>query len=445
MSASTQPKADDPKVTEEVTAANMDLTSHSTCRSSGKGQTMDEFGMNTRVTHGAAHQDEWTTDPLGRSFVNPPTFRGSTVTYPNSAAIRRALKDYPFEGLTYGRHGNPTTMALEELFSVMEGADNACLTASGVAAVNASLLAFIKSGDHVLITDAAYGPTRDFALGFLKRFGVESTFFDPTASPEDFEALFKPTTKVVLLESPASLSFEVTDVDAYAEVAHRHGAKVVIDNTWGPTLFRPFEHGCDVSVNAATKYLCGHSDVMMGITSARDNATYRKLKKSVMTLGCPPGPDDAYLVMRGMRTLRVRLEQHGKNGLALAEWLEGRPEVIRVMHPGLESHPQHELFKRQFSGSCGLFGLQLVEGYSQEAVDSLLDELKWFSMGYSWGGYESLMMQIDINSMRSVKLWEYGDGYGRTLRIHAGLEDVDDLIRDLEGGFERLNSFPIES
>jgi cysteine-S-conjugate beta-lyase len=439
--------ASSPAMTDGAGTASLDdidLSSHSTCRSSGKGQTMDGYGMNTRVTHGAAHQDEWTTDPLGRSFVNPPTFRGSTVTYPSSAAIRRASRDYAFEGLTYGRHGNPTTMALEELFSIMEGADNAVLTGSGVAAVNASLLAFIKSGDHILITDAAYEPTRNFARGFLRRFGVATTFFDPTANPEEFEALFQPTTKVVLLESPASLSFEITDVDAYAEVAHRHGAKVVIDNTWGPTLFRPFEHGCDVSVNAATKYLCGHSDVMMGITSARDNETYRALKRSVMTLGCPPGPDDAYLVIRGMRTLRVRLEQHGKNGLALAKWLEERPEVARVMHPGLESHPQHELFKRQFSGSCGLFGLQLVEGYSGEAVDSLLDGLKLFSMGYSWGGYESLMMQNDINSVRDVKLWQYGDGYGQTLRIHAGLEDVGDLIRDIEAGLARLNSFPKE-
>lgn len=403
---------------------------------------MDDFGVDTRVTHGGVHPEEWTTDPLGRSFVNPPTFRGSTITYPTSAALRRSNKDYGFTGITYGRHGNPTTMGLEELFSLMEGADNACLTGSGVAAVNASLLAFVKAGDHVLINDAAYEPTRTFAMTFLKRFGVDTTFFDPTASAEDFDTLFKPTTKVVLLESPASLSFEICDVDAFAEVAHKHGAKVVIDNTWGPTLFRPFDHGCDVSINAATKYLCGHSDVMMGITSGRDNATYRKLKKSVMQLGCPPGPDDAYLVMRGMRTLRVRLAQHEKNGLALARWLEKRPEVKRVMHPGLESHPQHELFKRQFSGSCGLFGLQLVEGFSQEAVDALLDGLKLYSMGYSWGGYESLMMQTDINSARSVKPWKYGDGYGRTLRIHAGLEDIDDLLQDLEAGFDRLNSFP---
>jgi cysteine-S-conjugate beta-lyase len=437
LSATTPPQI-------EQSAANMDLTGHSTCRSSGKGQALDEFGMDTRVTHGGSHPEEWTTDPLGRSVVNPPVYHASTITFPNAAAIRRATADYPFEGLAYGRHGNPTTMALEELFSVMEGADNACLTGSGVAAVNASILAFIRSGDHVLITDAAYEPTRNFAMGFLRRFGVETTFFHPTATAAEFAELFRPTTRVVLVESPASLSFEITDVAALAAVAHERGAKVIIDNTWGPTLFRPFDHGCDVSVNAATKYLCGHSDVMMGITSARDNATYRALKKSVMTLGCPPGPDDAYLVMRGMRTLRVRLAQHGKNGLRIARWLETRPEVVRVMHPGLESHPQHELFKRQFSGSCGLFGLQLVEGFSQDAVDAMLDGLRLYTLGYSWGGYESLVLQNKINDARSVATWKYGDGYGHTLRIHAGLEDVDDLIKDLEAGFDRLNSFAKE-
>jgi cysteine-S-conjugate beta-lyase len=233
----------------------------------------------------------------------------------------------------------------------------------------------------------------------------------------------------------------VMDVAAIAEQARARGVKVVIDNTYGPSLFRPFDHGCAISVNAATKYIGGHSDLMMGIAAAADQETYRLLKKSVAMLGCPPGSDDAYLALRGLRTLGVRIKQHGITGMTLARWLESRPEVIRVMHPGLESHPQHELFMRQFTGPCGLFGLQLVEGYSRAALDHMLDGMHLFSMGFSWGGYESLIMANNINSARTVDKWKYGDGYGQTLRIHAGLEDVDDLIRDLEAGFDRLNSF----
>jgi cysteine-S-conjugate beta-lyase len=416
-----------------------DPDSHSTLKQSGKGSALDHYEIDTRIVHGGVHRDEWTTDPLGRSVVNPPVYRASTVTFPDMATLRYAAADYPFTGMWYGRHGNPTTFALEEAFAVLEGADNACLTSSGVAAVNASILAFVKSGDHVLITDACYDPTRSFCDSFLARFGVTTTYYAPTISPDDFAALIQDNSVAALVESPASLSFEVMDIKAVSEQAHARGLKVIVDNTWGPTLFRPFEHGCDVSINAATKYLGGHSDLMMGITSARDNETYRAIKKSVAQLGCPPGSDDAYLVLRGIRTLRVRLKQHGETGLILARWLESRPEVKRVMHPGLESHPQHELFRRQFSGSCGLFGLQLVEGFSREAVDAMLDGMKLFSMGFSWGGFESLIMQTSINSVRTVEKWKYGDGFGQTLRIHAGLEDVNDLIADLNAGFRRLS------
>lgn len=396
--------------------------------------------MSTKLIHGGVHRDEWTTDPLKRSVVNPPVYHTSTVVFPNVASLRFAASDWPFTGMWYGRHGNPTTFALEEAFAALEGADNACLTASGVAAVNASILAFVQAGDHVLITDAVYDPTRSFCDVFLKRFGVETTYFSPCTSPDDFAPMIRHNTKLVLVESPASLSFEVMDVPAIAARAHSRGLKVLIDNTYGPTLFAPFEHGCDVSINAATKYIGGHSDLMMGIIGAKDPETYRAIKESVVQLGCPPGTDDAYLALRGIRTLGVRLKQHGESGLKIARWLEERPEVIRVMHPGLESHPQHELFKKQFKGSAGLFGFQFREGFSQEAVDSMLDGMKLHAMGFSWGGFESLLMQNDINSARSVDKWKYGDGYGQTMRIHVGLEDIDDLINDLEHGFERLNN-----
>lgn len=330
---------------------------------------------------------------------------------------------------------------MEEAFAALEGADNACVTASGVAAVNAAILAFVGTGDHVLITDAVYDPTRSFCDGFLKRFGVETTYFSPMIAANDFETLIRDNTKVVLVESPASLSFEVMDVAVIAERARRREVKVLIDNTYGPTLFPPFENGCDVSINAATKYIGGHSDLMMGIIGARDAETYRAIKKSVVEMGCPPGNDDAYLALRGIRTLGVRLKQHGESGLRVARWLEGRDEVKRVMHPGLESHPQHQLFKKQFKGSAGLFGFQLKDGFSQGAVNAMLDGMRLHAMGFSWGGFESLLMQTKINSCRSVDEWKYGDGYGQTMRIHVGLEDVDDLIKDLEDGFGRLTSY----
>lgn len=416
----------------------LDPSAHSSLRISGKSEEYSDLEIETKVVHGGAHYDEWTTDPLKRSVVNPPVYHASTIIFPTMSSFRQAASNWPYTGLWYGRHGNPTTFALEEAFAAIEGADNACLTSSGVAAVNAAILAFVSAGDHVLITDAVYDPTRAFCNKFLARFSVSTTYFSPTASPDEIATLIRPNTRAILLESPASLSFEVMDVAAIAERAHAVGVKVIIDNTWGPTLFSPFEHGCDVSINAATKYICGHSDLMMGIVGVRNLEIYRAVKNSIVELGCPPGSDDAYLALRGLRTLSVRLRQHGINGLHIARWLEKRDEVVRVMHPGLESHPQHELFKRQFKGSAGLFGFQLKEGYSQRAVDTMLDGMRLFPIGFSWGGYESLISQCNINSVRSVDTWKYGDGYGQTLRIHVGLENVADLIKDFEDGFERL-------
>lgn len=418
----------------------LDPSQHSSLRLTGKGDDVADLQMDTRVVHGGTHRDEWTTDPLGRTVVNPPVYHASTVVYPNMKSFRYAASDWPFTGLWYGRHGNPTTFALEEAFAAVEGGDNACVTASGVAALNASLLAFVKAGDHLLITDGCYDPTRSFCDAFLGRFGVDTTYFSPLAAPDDVRQMIRPNTRAILLEAPSSLSFEVMDVSGIASVARQADVKVIVDNTWGPTLFKPFDHGADVSVNAATKYICGHSDIMLGLIAVRDYDIYRAVKKSVAELGCPPGSDDAYLALRGMRTLRVRLKQHGESGLQVARWLEKRPEVARVMHPGLESHPQHAMFKRLFSGSAGLFGFQLKEGFSQTAVDAMLDGMRLYAMGFSWGGYESLITQNKINSVRSVDEWQYGNGYGQTMRLHIGLEDVDDLIKDLDDGFGRLNA-----
>jgi cystathionine beta-lyase/cystathionine gamma-synthase len=282
---------------------------HSTMQVTGKGSTWDGFGVATRIVKGGYHGDEWTTDPLGRSVVNPPVFHASTVTFPSVAVLREARKDHPFMGMSYGRHGNPTHYALEEAYAVLEGADNACAVASGVAAINAALLAFVKSGDHILVSDGVYDPTRSFCDKFLGKFNVACTYFDPTCTPEEFAELFLPNTRLAFLESPSSLSFELHDFPALAAVAKSHKAVVIADNTYGPTLLRPLDLGADVSINAATKYIGGHSDLMLGlIACSRD--TYRPVKRSVQTLGCPPGPDDAYLCLRGMRTLQVSMPLH---------------------------------------------------------------------------------------------------------------------------------------
>lgn len=431
-------QAADAASTADVTT-NAATETHSTLRHSDKSAEFAHLQMDTRAIRGGHRPNEWTSDPYGRSVVNPPVYHCSTVTFPNVAALRFAASDWPFTGMWYGRHGNPTTFALEEAFAAVEGAYNACLTSSGVAAVNVGLLAFLKSGDHVMISDACYDPTRDFCEHFLARFGVTTTYFSPTVDEAALKAMMPANTRAVLLETPASLSFELTDVASIVKVAHAVGARVIADNTWGPTLFSPFDHGVDVSINAATKYIGGHSDLMMGIVAARDEETYRAVKRSLVQLGCPPGPDDAYLALRGLRTLRVRLRQHGDSGLRVARWLQGRPEVARVMHPALDSHPQHALFEKYFSGTSGLFGFQLRKGFAQRSVDAMLDGMRLHALGFSWGGFESLLMQTKINSYRSVDTWDY-DSFGQTFRIHVGLEDVTDLIDDLEDGFRRLSA-----
>lgn len=418
-----------------------DPATHSTLRTSGKNLEIGPVRQATKLIRGGVHREEWTTDPLNRSVVNPPVYHASTVIFPTVASLKYANRDWPHSGLFYGRHGNPTTYALEEAFCALEGADNACVAASGVAATNAAILSIVHSGDHILVTDAVYEPARNFCNRFLKRYGVDTSYFSPTATPDQFATLIRSNTKLVLVETPSSLSFEVTDIPAIAAKAHEKGLKVIMDNSWGPSLFSPFEHGCDISVCSATKYIGGHSDLLMGIVGARDAKTYRAIKRTIVDLGCPPGSNEAYMALRGIRTLGVRLKQHEKNGMTVALWLEGREEVLRVMHPGLESHPQHDIFKRLFKGSTGLFGFQLREGFSQGAVDAMLDGMKLIAMGYSWGGFESLLMHYDINSSRSVDTWKYGDGYGQTMRIHVGLEDVDDVIADLKSGFERLSSY----
>ena len=366
-------------------------------------------------------------------IVNPPVYHASTVVFPTVAELE-AVNRPDFEGVRYGRVGTPTTFALEEAVAEIEEGHRAIITGSGLAAIVAALTAFLKSGDHLLMVDTAYGPTRRFADTMLAGFGVETTYYDPTIGA-GIAGLMRDNTRVVYTESPGSLTFEMQDIAAIATAAHAGGAVLLMDNTWGVLHFKPFEHGVDVSIQAATKYIVGHSDAMLG-TVTTNEASYAPVRAAALTLGAAAGPDDVYLGLRGIRSLAIRLKRHHENGVAVAQWLRSRPEVERVLHPALPDDPGHELWKRDFSGACGLFGV-ILKPVAKAAIDAMLDGMDLFAMGYSWGGYESLILPARIASTRSATVWPAPD---RTLRLHVGLEDPADLIGDLEAGFERLNA-----
>jgi cysteine-S-conjugate beta-lyase len=304
---------------------------------------------------------------------------------------------------------------------------------SGLAAISTALLSVVRAGDHVLVTDSAYGPTRNFCEQVLSRFGVSTSYYDPMIGAGIAEH-FRPNTRAIYLESPGSLSFEMQDVGAIAQIAHDKGASVLIDNTWAtPLFFRPLDHGVDLAIQAGTKYIGGHSDVMLGTISANASAV-AALKQTVRLTGLCEGPDDVYLGQRGLRTLAVRLDRHYRSGVAVARWLEQRPEVLSLLHPALPSHPGHALWKRDFTGASGLFSMVLKPA-PQQAVNAFLDTLDLFGIGASWGGYESLAIPFDCTAARTATSWQPG---GPTIRFHIGLEAVDDLIADLERGFAAL-------
>jgi len=386
----------------------------------------------TRVVHSGLHPERH------EGAVNPPVFHASTILSQSVEEYRRKRKDWLQElpGTNYGRFGTPTTEALQEAIAALEGGYRSLVYPSGLAACAGALLACVSAGDHVLMTDSVYGPTRNFARGSLRRLGVSTTFFDPLAG-RAIESLLQPETRVIYLESPGSLTFEVQDVPAIAEVAHRRSITVIMDNTWGtPLFFKPFAHGVDVSVQAATKYIVGHSDAMLGVVTCNKEA-WPRLKTSTFELGQTAAPDDVYLAQRGLRTLAVRLKQHWQAGVTLAEWTARQPEVERVLHPGLPGDPGYAIWKRDFTGACGLFGVVLKEGISDRALCALIDGLELYGIGASWGGFESLAVPFDPREARSVTEWPH---QGPCFRIHAGLESVDDLIADLEAGFKRLRA-----
>ena len=385
------------------------------------------FRRDTLLTHtGGTPEDR-------HGAVNPPVYRASTILFPTVAEWEASrVHSRRFDVLRYGQLGTPTTFALEEAIATLEGGYRAMLLPSGLAAATTALLALLRSGDHLLMTDSAYQPTRHFAKVILARYGITTTFYDPCVGA-DIASLMRPETRVVFVESPGSITFDVQDIPAIAAVAHARGAVVVMDNTWATPYFFPgMQLGVDVSVIAATKYIGGHADVMLG-TITTTEALYEPVRSMVAELGYCVSPDDAFLGLRGLRTLGLRLERHQRSTLQVAEWLQSRPEVQRVMYPALPSDPGHAIWKRDFMGASGLFGV-VLHPVPKAAVDAMLNSLHLFGMGASFGGFESLAIPMDSTRLRHLT----GSSDTRYIRFHVGLEDPADLIADLEQGLEQL-------
>ena len=370
-------------------------------------------------------------------FVNPPVHRGSTVLYPTMADRRAAGSKRLEQALVYGVMGTPTHWGLEDVIAEIEGGTRTQIVSSGLAAVTTPLLAYLNSGDHLLLPDSVYGPARGFADNFLSRMGVVTTYYDPCIDAAGIEKLFRPNTTVLYLESPGSHTFEVQDVPGLAAVAHAKGAKVLLDNTWGIHFFQPFTHGVDVSIQALTKYVVGHSDVLLGSVTVNSPEDWERVRLTSNQLGQFASPDDCWLALRGVRTMAVRLERQMQSGLEVAAWLAGRPEVKQILHPGLPGAPGHDIWKRDFSGACSLFGVVFKPEFASAAVDALAESLQLFGMGASWGGYESLALP----SGTMPRTAGTGDFGGPLLRLHIGLEAPADLMADLENGLAVLRAY----
>ena len=364
--------------------------------------------------------------------VNMPAYRASTLLFHNLAEFESAERgEYP--GSTYGRYGTPSSEALESVIAALQEADHAIVTSSGLSAIVTALMTFLKSGDHLLMVDSVYGPTRRFCDHVLTRFGVEVTYYDPLIGA-NIASLIKQNTRVVYMESPGSLTFEVQDIPAISKAARAKGCIVIGDLTWGTPLYtKPFELGVDVSIHSATKYIAGHSDLVMGALAYKKEH-HRALVWTYRNMGACPSADNCYLAQRGLRTLAVRVEQQFENALAVAKWLKSRPEVEEVLFPPLPGAPGHDLWKRDFTGGSSLFGVAL-KPVPHNALAAMIDSLELFGLGYSWGGFESLITTFDLSKTRMARPWPYK---GQGLRLHIGLEHPDDLIADMEAGFGRM-------
>ena len=390
--------------------------------SNHKGGASRDHDFATRLGHVGR-------DPAAHGgTVNTPVYRASTFVWPDTASLdvqRELAKDPAYRGIMYGRLGNPTTVAFEDAVAELEGGFRGLIMPSGLAAIVGAVLSVAKSGDHILVTDNVYPSARNVFLNTLTRYGIATTFFDPL-DVDNLALHIGKNTRLVYLEAPGSDTFEVQDVPRIAEVAHAHGALVLFDNTWAtPYFFKPFEHGVDISLHAATKYLVGHSDAMLGlIVTTRD--IYPDVRSTVRGLGYIAGPDDAYLALRGLRTLGVRLDRHERSAIEVAEWLSRQQAVLGVRHPAFEHHPGHAAWKRDFTGSSGLFSFELP-ATSPQVLNTFLDHLQLFSMGASWGGYESL-----VKLPHATRTFQPLDPKRQIIRLHVGLESVADLIGDLD-------------
>ena len=393
---------------------------------SNKNDT-SKTGINTRLAHSGY-------DPRSfHGFVNPPVVHASTVLFPDSATMVSRDQKY-----TYGTYGTPTTDALNSAMNELEGSEGTVAVPSGLAAITVPFLGALSTGDHLLVVDSVYGPTRNFCNGMLARMGIETTYYDPSAGT-GIESLMRPNTKLVHTEAPGSNTFEMQDIPAIAEVAHAHGALVSMDNTWAtPLFFKPLDHGVDISIHAATKYPAGHSDILIGTVSANKQA-WPGLWASFTSLGVCAAPDDSYMTLRGLRTMGIRLARHEESALAIARALEDIAGVAKVLHPALESFPGHALWKRDFCGSSGIFSIVLDvadKAHHQAKAHAFLDALEIFGLGYSWGGYESLAVHANLSD-RTVAL---PPKEGPVIRLQIGLEDVEDLMADIERGLSAARS-----
>ncbi|CAK1744935.1 cystathionine beta-lyase [Vibrio crassostreae] len=381
----------------------------------------------------AGRDKKWTN-----GVVNPPVQRASTVVFNSVEEKRKATINRANKTLFYGRRGTNTHFAFQDAMVEVERGAGCALYPCGTAAISNAILSFVETGDHILMVDTCYEPTRDFCDTIMKKMGVETTYYEPTIG-EGIQDLIKPNTKVLFTESPGSVTMEVQDIPTLARIAHEHDIIVMLDNTWAAGVnFSPFDFGVDISIQAATKYIVGHSDVMLG-TAVANEKCWDQLREQSYLMGQCVSPDDAYLGLRGIRTLDVRLRQHAESSLKVAKWLETRPEVDHVRHPALESCPGHEFFKRDFTGGNGLFSF-VLKNSNTKATTALLDGMTHFSMGYSWGGFESLILANEPSSFNSLRTVANPNFEGTLIRVHIGLEDVDDLIADLEAGLERYNA-----
>lgn len=369
-------------------------------------------------------------------MVNPPIYHASTIAFRNLEDMEARQKEMAKddgEAMWYGRKGTPASHTLQNAIAKLEGGYRSLVMPSGLSACVNAILAFVRTGDHILISDSVYGPTRHFVQTVLCRYGVSATFYDPLIG-SDIATLMQPNTRLVYVESPGSQTFEIQDIPAIADAAHKRGAIVVMDNTWAtPLFFKPFEHGVDVSVHAATKYIVGHSDAMLGmVTTNREH--WSAMRDFVFTIGQTAGPDDMYLAQRGLRTMSVRLQRHWESGLKIAEWLAARPEVERVLHPALPDDLGHALWKHDFRGASGLFSV-VLKPCAQDAFRAFVNRLELFQLGFSWGGFESLIVPFDPRKEREAVVRPYEDP---AFRLHIGLEAVEDLQSDLDRALKQL-------